>query len=240
MSEIPSLTEHMKKKGLLPPDPIESPNPFVPRARTHMLICGTTGAGKTEFVTAMLIDDRKGDDNIRLPYQRVFLYTQVITPQWEYVIKVFKAMEKKLKRKILWHTSNLADVIPIDAIDKTYQNVVVFDDFMNERNQNVVVDYFSRGRHMNCSCIYITQSYKKADVTIRKQCKYFAFFKGANDDDLESMKKTFRPPGIRNNKIFIELYDEVTSGSHDFIFIDEITDQPILMFRKNLNGLLIK
>ena len=38
------------------------------------------------------------------------------------------------------------------------QKVVVFDDYVCDKNQRQIIDYFIQGRHKNCSVIYLSKS----------------------------------------------------------------------------------
>ena len=39
------------------------------------------------------------------------------------------------------------------------QKLVIFGDFVCEKNQKPLIEYFIRGRHKNCSVIYLSQSF---------------------------------------------------------------------------------
>lgn len=39
------------------------------------------------------------------------------------------------------------------------QKVVIFDDYVCEKNQRQLIDYFIQGRHKNCSVIYLSKSF---------------------------------------------------------------------------------
>jgi len=55
---------------------------------------------------------------------------------------------------------NNSDIIPVSDIQNTdLQRVIIFDDFICEKNQKPLIDYFLQGRHKNCSVIYLSQSY---------------------------------------------------------------------------------
>ena len=54
------------------------------------------------------------------------------------------------------------DIIPVEELkDEDAQKIVIFDDFICEKNQKPLIDYFIRGRHKNCSVIYLSQSFYK-------------------------------------------------------------------------------
>ena len=49
------------------------------------------------------------------------------------------------------------DIIPGEELkDDDAQKIVIFDDFICEKNQKPLIDYFIRGRHKNCSVIYLS------------------------------------------------------------------------------------
>ena len=39
------------------------------------------------------------------------------------------------------------------------KNLIIFDDCVNMKNQSVMESYYTRGRHNNCNCIYLSQSW---------------------------------------------------------------------------------
>jgi hypothetical protein len=43
------------------------------------------------------------------------------------------------------------------------KSLVAFDDGVNIQQQQMIRDYFVRGRHKNICCVYLTQSYTKVD-----------------------------------------------------------------------------
>ena len=46
------------------------------------------------------------------------------------------------------------EIVSVNDLDK----IVIFDDFVCEKNQKPLIDYFIRGRHKNRSVIYLSQS----------------------------------------------------------------------------------
>ena len=61
-------------------------------------------------------------------------------------------------------------------MDDDDQKIVVFDDFVREKNQKPLINYFICGRHKNCSVIYLSQSYFKTPKDIRLNCSHFCLF----------------------------------------------------------------
>ena len=65
------------------------------------------------------------------------------------------------------------EIIPVQNLDSDSQKIVIFDDFVCDKNQKPLIDYFIRGRHKNCSVIYLSQSYLQD--TKRHKIELFAF-----------------------------------------------------------------
>ena len=68
-------------------------------------------------------------------------------------------------------------IIAIGDMDyEDNQKLVIFDDYVCEKYQRQIVDYFIQGRHKNCSVIYLSQSFYKTPRDIRLNCSYYCVF----------------------------------------------------------------
>jgi hypothetical protein len=115
------------------------------------------------------------------------------------------------------------------------QTLVIFDDMVNERNQQAIQELFIRGRKMGTggiSLIYLTQSWYKVPKLIRLQANYVILRKIQSTRDLNMLLKD-TSLGVTTEEL-TELYQHAVGNSiTDFLFIDlENADRP---FRKNLN-----
>ena len=54
-------------------------------------------------------------------------------------------------------SNKFQDIIPCEKLDKNKKNLIVFDDYVNDKNQEIMESYFTKGRHTNCNCIYLAQ-----------------------------------------------------------------------------------
>ena len=61
---------------------------------------------------------------------------------------------------------------------------MIFDDFVCKNNQKPLVDYFIRGRHKNCSVIYLFQSCYKTPKDIRLNCSHFGIYEFPSNDEV--------------------------------------------------------
>ena len=50
-------------------------------------------------------------------------------------------------------------IINPSDLNKNKKNLIIFDDCANIKNQNVMESYYTRRRHNNCNCIYLSQSW---------------------------------------------------------------------------------
>ena len=79
--------------------------------------------------------------------------------------------------------NNVNDVIPPEKLPKNKKNLIVFDDCINEKNQNIMEKYFTRGRHQNVNVIYLSQSWFDLDKrSIRANSNYVILFKLTKKD----------------------------------------------------------
>ena len=68
-------------------------------------------------------------------------------------------------------------IIPINDLGyEDNQKLVIFDDYVCEKNQNKIIDYFIQGRHKNCSVVYLSQSFYKTPRDIRLNCSHYCVF----------------------------------------------------------------
>jgi hypothetical protein len=74
--------------------------------------------------------------------------------------------------EIAHFSSNKSDIVQVDNLDKEYQNLIIFDGFVTEKDEDLIIDLFIRGRKKNASVIYLTQSYFSTPKDIRLECSY--------------------------------------------------------------------
>ena len=95
-------------------------------------------------------------------------------------------------------------IIPLEKNDPSSQKIVILDDYVCEKNQNDIINYFINGRHFNCSVIYLSQSFFQVPKIIRDTTSHFCIFgfhpkenKRIADDlgiDPSSLKKATSEP----------------------------------------------
>ena len=81
----------------------------------------------------------------------------------------------KIQIDEIFHSSN-EEIKPINEMEDRNQEVVMFDDYVCEKNKVDIFNYFIQGRHKNCCVIYLSQSYYKTPKDIRLNCSHYIYF----------------------------------------------------------------
>jgi len=100
---------------------------------------------------------------------------------------------KKIMVELTKEISDLEEINPEDA-----KTLVIFDDCVTERNQSAQCDLFTKGRHMNCHCIYLTQSFYDVEKIIRKNANIFILFE-QNDKSLTCILQSIKTGVSKEN-----------------------------------------
>ena len=193
--------------------------PFMPSNIFRMLICGNSGSGKTNLLYHMLIKPL-------LYYDEIYLYARNLEQdKYQKLIKKMMDLSNKFGYEIL-HTSN-DEIIPITEMDyEDNQKLVIFDDYVCEKNQKSLIDYFIQGRHKNCSVVYLSQSFYKTPKDIRLNCSHYCLYEF--------------PSAREANRIAAELgvdkevYKSATKQPYTFLYIDKPKKRIAKNFTNNI------
>ena len=123
----------------------------------RMLICGKSGCGKTNTVLHMLIKPL-------IYYDKIYLYSKNLEQEkYTHLSEILEKIAEVNKMPIdeIFHSSN-EEIIPISEMEDRNQKVIIFDDYVCEKNQEDIYIYiyiFLLGRHKNCCVIYLSESY---------------------------------------------------------------------------------
>ena len=125
-----------------------------------------------------------------------------------------------------------------DNIDKERKTVIVFDDMIadminNKKLDSIVTELFIRGRKLNISLVFITQSYFKVPKDVRLNTSHFFIAKIPNKRELQQI--ALNHSSDINSKDFIKIYKKYTAEPYSFLVNDAMLalDNP-LRFRKNI------
>lgn len=156
---------------------------------TRILINGQTGSGKTHtllelihklgsvfFQVVVCVKDRDEP-----------LY-DLLNEQMNNQVQFYEGMipvEGK-KNKLQPNVPLMKDLAQKD--DKGFlSTLIVFDDCVNDKIQDRIVQYFIAGRKKNITCVYLSQSYYDTPKIIRQQCQHVFLKRGASPKDMRSL-----------------------------------------------------
>ena len=189
---------------------------YMPDDTFRLLICGGSGSGKTNLLYHMLMKPL-------LFYDQIHLYAKNLEQEkYQNMIKKFNLISQSVGYDALVCSNN--EIVPVENMENEAQKIVIFDDFVCEKNQKPLIDYFIRGRHKNCSVIYLSQSFYGTLKDIRLNCSHFCVyeFPSSNERNLIS----------RELSVDKEQYDKATKKPYSFLYVDK----PKKLIKKNFYG----
>ena len=123
-------------------------------------------------------------------------------------------------------------------IGKERKILIVFDNMIadminNKKLDSIVTEFFFRGRKLNISIVFITQSYFKVPKIVRLNTTHFFITKIPNKRELQQI--ALNHSSDIDFKGFIKIYKKCTDEPYSFLVNDTTlaSDNP-LRFRKNL------
>ena len=88
----------------------------------------------------------------------------------------------KIPTDEILHCSN-KEIKPVSEIEDRNQKVVIFDDYVCEKNPGDIINYFIQGRHKKYCVIYLSQSYYKTPKDIRFNCSHYIIFESSKREN---------------------------------------------------------
>ena len=175
---------------------------FMPNDTFRMLICGNSGSGKTNLLCHMLLKPL-------LYYDKIFLYAKNLEQE------KYQNLMKEMNEGgcDVMKVSNDA-IIPNKHLNyEDNQKLIIFDDYVCEKNQRQIVDYFIQGRHKNCSVIYLSQSFYKTPRDIRLNCSHYCIYDFPSSRERNMIASEL---GVKPEKIM-----KGTKEQYNFCYVDK-------------------
>ena len=183
-----------------------------PKNPMLMCICGSSGSGKTHLLFKMLttnglLDYEKLYIYTTTPEQDYykflkgleFLDKEIVKQLFlnyeenesdEEIENILEAAKNRFGEKdtgITVKITKLKTDLNLNNINKEKKNLVIFDDCVAQKDQSLQQEFFTKGRHHGCHCIYQTQTFYGLDSQfIRKNANCFIFFE-LNDKDVSQI-----------------------------------------------------
>ena len=208
---------------------------YIPDHPYRILIIG--GSGKTN-VWLNLIEKQPDIDKIYLypkdPYEA----------KCQYLIKIREKVGRDHhndSRAYIEYSNDMHDVyknINYYNPDKENKILIVFDDMIgdmihNKKLDSKVTELFIRGRKLNISLVFITQSYCKVPKDVRLNTNHFFIAKIPNRREIQETARNHSSDV--STKDFTDIYRKCTVEPYSFLVNDTtLASNNPLRFRKNL------
>ena len=124
--------------------------PFMPKDTFRMLLAGNSSSGKTNLLYHILMSPLVYYDQIHLCAKNLE------QDKCQTMIKEMNEISKHVGHDVL--ICNNDDILPVSKLLNTdLQRIVIFDDFVCEKNQKPLIDYFIQGRQKLFSNLFNTK-----------------------------------------------------------------------------------
>ena len=202
-------------------------NKLLPSWCFNMIICGKTGSGKSFLVLNLIYK--------MLAYDKLYFYSRHLNqPTIKTMIEFFEKVKEKTGDDILYTADNLDDIVPMEELDPNCQNLIIWDDFIMDKQFHKVSDFLVSSRHKSASNIVLSQHYIRIPRTARLNCHYFAFYNVGNKRELSLLYGEVGQ-GCKDRDDFMRRFKKATKDKYSFFFVDTKTKIPQLQYRKNFN-----
>lgn len=220
--DIENIYEKIPKNML---DNAENPNFHLHNLKLPMRMCvvAPSGSGKTNFLVNVIAKFCEG--------KGTFADITVITRNSD------EPLYRFLKKKCddIQIVEGLNNTPVLDKMDKDVNHLVVFDDLVLEKNQERIKNYYIRARKLNCSVIYLSQSFFAIPKIIRNNCSYLVLLKLSGHREV-NMILSEGGLGIDKDTL-LKLYQEATNEKFSPFIID-YEENPSKRYRKGLLDIL--
>ena len=135
--EIPNYDSNTKNKKF------KQLYSFMPNNSFKMLKCGNSNCGKTNLLFHLLIEPL-------LYCDKIYLYAKNLEQEkYQNLMKEMNGASEETGYNLMEVSND--KIIPVTYLPyEDNQKLIIFDDYVCEKNQREIVDYFIQGRHKNC------------------------------------------------------------------------------------------
>jgi len=172
----------------------------------RMVVCAPSGSGKTNFLVNLI--------SLFCAGKGTFSDITIVTrnkdePLYRWLTDLHDGI------RILEGLNNTPH---LDKMDKDLNHLVVWDDLVLEKDQTRISQYYIRARKLNCSVIYLSQSYFRIPKIIRSNCTYLVLLRLSGDREIKLILSE-SGIGVSKEELF-RLYKQATSEKFSPFIID--------------------
>ena len=223
VAEIVNWYEKIPKEML---DNAENPNFKIHQLKVPFRMCvvAPSGSGKSNFLVNLihLFSQGKG----------TFADITIITrnkdePLYNFLMSKCDQIQVK---------EGLTNLPQLDKMDKKLNHLVCFDDLVLAKDQSAIENYYIRARKLNCSVIYLSQSYFRIPKMIRNNCSYMVILKLSGNREVNMILSEFGL-GVSREQL-VAMYEYATREKFSPLLID-LEQDPVKRFRKGFTEILL-
>jgi len=221
--KIVNMYDRIPKKFL---DEAENPNFNLHHIKLpfRMIIVAPSGSGKTNFLLNLISLFGKGIGT----FQDITIVTRNKDEP------LYKWLEDETEGRIVIK-EGLHSVPKLDDMDKKENHLVIWDDLVLSKDLTSVEQYYIRARKLNCSCIFLSQSFYRIPKTIRGNCNYMVILKLQGDRDVRMILREFGL-GVTKEQL-IKIYEYATNEKFQPLVVD-LDEEKEKRFRKGVNQVI--
>ena len=207
-------------------------------ALSRIVIIGSSGSGKTNFLVNMLIKPQ-------ILYEKVFMYSKNLHQEKYSFLKseinntenLINSKRKKgtPSHKIIekW-TNDIDEMLSLDELEshKDTLNILIIDDFpiLTKQQQLHISKIYSMARHFNTTVIYLQQLYFQLPRGVRLNLTHIVLFQNKNKREKTLLAQELSSD-LENGQQFSRIYETTLDKKYKFLLIDNTTDDPQRRYR---------
>jgi len=222
-AEIINWYEQIPREML---DTADNPNFHIHHLKIPFRMCvvAPSGSGKTNFLLNLIHLFSQGAKG-------TFADITIITrnkdePLYNYLVSKCDQIQVK---------EGIHNLPQLDKMDKKVNHLVCFDDLVLSKDQSAIENYYIRARKLNCSVIYLSQSYFRIPKIIRNNCSYMVILKLSGNREVNLILSEFGL-GVSREQL-ISMYEYATEEKFSPLLID-LEEDPYKRFRKGFSQIL--
>jgi len=165
-----------------------------------------SGTGKTQWLLNYI-------SKCKDTYGHIIIVYKASEPLYEFL------RDKIGSKSVTFYTKLSQLPQPNDLNMGKKQVLICFDDQVAEKNQQIIEEYFLRGRKVagGCTCVYLSQNFFGIPTLIRRQFNYVIILKLSGAKDMKSIIQNYSL-GLDANEI-VKLYKDATKEKFNFLKI---------------------
>ena len=207
-------------------DNAENPNFHIHHLKIPFRMCvvAPSGSGKSNFLVNLIHLFSSG-------CKGTFSDITIITrnkdePLYKYLTSKCDQIQVK---------EGIHNIPPLDKMDKKENHLVCFDDLVLAKDQSAIENYYIRARKLNCSVVYLSQSYFRIPKIIRNNCSYMVILKLSGNREVNLILSEFGL-GVSREQL-LAMYEFATKEKFSPLLID-LEQDASKRFRKGFQDIL--